>query len=92
MGDLGVFSYMTIGKTAKFSRFSGLGDGSPKSAVKIAVRSKFYLDDRQITHLICVRLKHLLYDFLGGVLGLLPVVFLYRRPQTPPKKVIQQKS
>ena len=28
------------------------------------------LDDRQITHLICVRLKHLLYDFLGGVLGL----------------------
>ena len=34
------------------------------------------IDDRQITHLICVRLKHLLYDFLGGVLGLLPVVFL----------------
>ena len=34
------------------------------------------LDDRQITHLICVRLKHLLYDFLGGVLCLLPVVFL----------------
>ena len=33
------------------------------------------LDDRQITHLICVRLRHLLYDFLGGVLGLLPVVF-----------------
>ena len=23
------------------------------------------LDDRQITHLICVRLKHLLYDFWG---------------------------
>ena len=34
------------------------------------------LDDRQITHLICVRLKHLLYDFLGGVLGPLPVVFV----------------
>ena len=34
------------------------------------------LDDRQTTHLICVRLKHLLYDFFGGVLGLLPVVFL----------------
>ena len=33
------------------------------------------LDDRQIAHLICVRLKHLLYDSLGGVLGLLPVVF-----------------
>ena len=27
------------------------------------------LDDRQITHLICVRLRHLLHDFifLGGV-------------------------
>ena len=24
------------------------------------------LDDRQTTHLISVRLKHLLYDFLGG--------------------------
>ena len=34
------------------------------------------LDLRQITHLICVLLKHLLYDFWGGVLGLLPVVFL----------------
>ena len=32
------------------------------------------LDNRQITHLICVRLKYLLYDFLEGVLGLLPVV------------------
>ena len=45
-------------------------------------------DDRQITHLICVSLKHLLYDFVGGVLGLLPVVFLYKRPKTPPEKVI----
>ena len=27
------------------------------------------LDNRQITHLICVRLKHLLYDFLGGDYG-----------------------
>ena len=26
-----------------------------------------YLDDRQITYLICVRLRHVLYDFLGGV-------------------------
>ena len=44
------------------------------------------LDDRQTTHLICVRLRHLLYDFLGGALGLRPVVFLYRRPKAPPKK------
>ena len=35
-----------------------------------SVRSKKRLDDRQITHLICVRLKELQYDFLGGVLGL----------------------
>ena len=34
------------------------------------------LDDRQITHLICARLKHDLYDFFRGVLGLLPVLFL----------------
>ena len=34
------------------------------------------LNDRHITHLICVRLKHLVYDFWGDVLGLLPVVFL----------------
>ena len=34
------------------------------------------IDDRQITHLICVHLKYLLYDFLGGALGLLPVVLL----------------
>ena len=26
-------------------------------------------DDRQITHLICVRLKHLLYGFFRGALG-----------------------
>ena len=34
------------------------------------------IDHRQITHLICARLKHLLYDFWGGVLGFLPVVVL----------------
>ena len=27
------------------------------------------LDDRQITHLSCARLKYDLYDFLGGVFG-----------------------
>ena len=42
------------------------------------------LDDCQITHLICVRLKHLLYDFWGAVLGLLLVVFLYKRPKNSP--------
>ena len=43
-----------------------------------------FLDDRQITHLICVRLKYLLYDFLGGVLGLLPVVFLIQQGPNHP--------
>ena len=43
-----------------------------------------FLDNRQITHLICVRLKHLLYDFFWGVLGLFPVVFLYKRPKATP--------
>ena len=33
-------------------------------------------DERQITHLICARLKYDLYDFSRGVLGLLPVLFL----------------
>ena len=43
------------------------------------------LDERQtIPHLICVRLKILLYDFLGGVLGLLPVVCLISEAQNAP--------
>ena len=47
------------------------------------------LDERQITHLICARLKYDLYDFLGGVLG----PFIQEKeqeagPKTPPKKII----
>ena len=34
------------------------------------------VDDHKITHLICVHLKHLLYHFLGRVLGFLPFVSL----------------
>ena len=46
-----------------------------------------FLDERQITHLICARLKYDLYDFFRGVLGLLPVLFLYiKGPKTRPKK------
>ena len=48
--------------------------------------SETILDDRQITHLICVCLKLLLSDFLGGVLGLLPVVFLLLKAQNTPYK------
>ena len=47
-----------------------------------------FLDDRQITHLICVRLKHLLFDFWGGVWASFLLLFFYRRPKTPPKRVI----
>ena len=45
-----------------------------------------YIDDRRITHLICVRLRHLLYDFLGGALGPFLMFFLYKRAKAPPKK------
>ena len=44
------------------------------------------IDDRQITHLICDCLKHLLYDLFRGVLGLLYKKTTGRRPKTPPKK------
>ena len=44
------------------------------------------LDEGQITHLICARLKYDLYGFLGGVLGLLPVVFLVEKAQKHPLK------
>ena len=45
------------------------------------------LDDRQITHLICVRLRHLLYDFFGGVFcAFYKRETTGRRRQTAPKK------
>ena len=47
------------------------------------------LDDRQISHLICARLKHDLYDFLRGVFW---ACFLFlsciKGLKTPPEKVI----
>ena len=45
-------------------------------ALGFHVKGAEKLDDRQITHLICVRQKKILYDFLGGVWGLLPLVCL----------------
>ena len=39
-------------------------------ALEIAEKLAFLcVDDRQITHLICARLKYDLYDFSRGVLG-----------------------
>ena len=41
------------------------------------------LDERQITHLICARLKYDLYDFSRGcVWACFLFFFLYKRPQT----------
>ena len=52
----------------------------------IKARSLTQLDDCQITHLICVRLKHMLYDFLVGVLGLLKKKNNRKKAQNPPLK------
>ena len=50
-----------------------------------SIRAKIpILDDRQITHIIRICLKNLLHDFLGGVLGLLPIVFLIQKAQNTP--------
>ena len=56
----------------------------PGKACKTAPHVNFFglilglenVDERQITHLICARLKYDLYDFFWGVLGLLPVLSL----------------
>ena len=44
------------------------------------------LDDRQITHLICVRLKHLLHDF-GGLFRVSFMLFLIKTGQNTPQKI-----
>ena len=54
-------------------------DSAPKLQISVPC-----LDDRQITHLICVRLKLLLYDFLGGIWGILRVVFPLEKAQSTP--------
>ena len=47
----------------------------------------FGIDDRPITHLIGVRLKHLLYDFFRGVVGPPSCCFSYiNGPKHPLKK------
>ena len=47
------------------------------------------IDEGQITHLICARLKYDLYDFFRGCfLGLFYKKRTGSRPKTPPKKVI----
>ena len=73
-----------------FSLFLREGVGAFSPALKEFIDNRKVgkterIDDRRITHLVCVRLKHLLYDFWGGVLGLLLVVFLHKRTKTPLK-------
>ena len=47
------------------------------------------VDEGQITHLICARLKYDLYDFFRGCFGPASCSFSCRKgPKTPPKKVI----
>ena len=52
-------------------------------------RESANLDIRQITHLICVHLRHLLYDIFRGCFG---AFYIWkttgRRPKTPPKSQI----
>ena len=46
-----------------------------------------YLDEGQITHLICARLKYDLYDFFRGCFGpFLQVLFLVEKAQKHPLK------
>ena len=47
-----------------------------------------FLDDRQITHLICVRLKHLLCDFFRACFGSSIQENNRREAQNTPQKVI----
>ena len=46
------------------------------------------IDDRQITHLICARLKYDLYDFFRGVSGAFIQEKERKQAQNTPKKVI----
>ena len=68
----------------------GAGGGGGVPAVQgggVPVRSRLVVFfSRRIARLICVRLKHLPYDFFGSVLGLLPVFLEKERPKHPLKK------
>ena len=46
----------------------GLGTRQQK-CLKITLALTFFIDERQITHLICARLNYDLYDFLRGGVG-----------------------
>ena len=61
------------------------GESSPNFAPNLGRQILESIDEGQITHLICARLKYDLYDFFRGVLSLLPVLFLVEKdPQNTP--------
>ena len=72
-------------KQASQSQREPKGGVWTKGAVNLAIFG-IPIDDRQITHLICVRLRHLLYDFLGVFWAFYVGKTTGRRPETPPKK------
>ena len=62
--------------------------GGFRGEVQMNFLAPFAFDDRQITHLICVRLKHLLYDLSSGCFR----AFYIRKttgsgPRTPQKVI-----
>ena len=56
------------GAIQKQNRKTVLLGGCERKKVFFFVKMAYFIDDRQITHLICV-LKHLLSDFLRGCFG-----------------------
>ena len=66
--------------------------GSPPARQKsvsskdVLLTSYNFLNDRQITHLICVRLRHLLYDLFWGVFWAFYIMKQQEGgPKTPPQ-------
>ena len=54
------------GGVSPFKNNGALRSGSLEHPPKLVL---VRLDDRQMTHLICVRLRHLLYDFFRECFG-----------------------
>ena len=75
-------------KLKKFKKTEENGKKGKKSEATPFRRPLFCetpsLDDRQITHLICVCLKHFLYDFLRGVFWAFFLLFSYIKAQNTP--------
>ena len=73
------------GKISEFLVTVHFGTRLGSSSLSLS-ESLSLVDDHQITHLICVRLKHVLYDFWGGVWASFQL-FSYTKGQKTPQKV-----